>query len=129
MALIISTNIYPSGGRMGITHFIHSNYGKKGVRLFHLNNEEENPYEPYSFLNQSVYYDSNVKSIALDSMNLPDNLRSDSINLIVARGKYAKKLLHNSHLRLLKRGHSSWAVNLTEWYFNYTDEYFLFIYS
>ncbi|MVT39535.1 hypothetical protein GO495_02960 [Chitinophaga oryziterrae] len=129
-ALIVMTYTPPSGGRIGITQFVYDNYRNKNIRLFHLGMEEENPYEPFSFLSQSFYYNPHIKSIILNDSSvtsLNGNV-PDSLTFIVLRGQTGRRFIDNKNVRLIRRGYPLIAEKIVGWYSNEMNmgEYFLY---
>lgn len=131
IGILVAITMPPSGGRMTITEFIDRRFAKEEVKLFYINRQEENPYEPYSFLNQAFYRNTRVHAIPMDGLNysIPMNAAGDTTILLVVRGNLAQKVDEVKGMRLLKTGYPSIPARIAEFYFGRlvrAEEYFLY---
>jgi GPI mannosyltransferase 3 len=126
--LAVAVMIPPSGGRLVITRFIDQKFAGAKIKLYHMEGEDDKPYEPYSFLNQQFYHNPRVKTVPFRSDNVEVATKDDTLRLFVVRGWLAPRIINIKGLALMKTGYPEWPSRMASFYFARfdTDAYFLF---
>jgi len=107
----------PANGRMAITKYFRDDFSRRPVRIYSLQVEEENPFQPYSFLRQSFYEMPNVQIYQIPKYNmLSGNMfGSDTLGfLVVHQGELIDPDLNNRIKELglikVKDGVAPWIL-------------------
>jgi phosphatidylinositol glycan class B len=122
-ALLPSIVSAPANGRMAITKYIRDDFSRRPVKVYSLQAEEENPFQPYSFLRQSFYELPNVQCYTIPdyralstSMFVADTLGF----LVIHQGELANPDLSAKIKQLglvrVKGGVPTWALALEGFY-------------
>jgi phosphatidylinositol glycan class B len=130
VCLVFNTFDLPSNGRIYITQYLFDNYKHKNLVL--ISNSQDNPFTPYSWLNQSFYKIRDLKEIQIDSYDSLGNLSYDSQNtyFLCLRGAELSNpktalFLKNKHFQTVARGNPylQWVSTIFPQF--ETNEYFL----
>jgi phosphatidylinositol glycan class B len=84
-ALVPAVFAPPAGGRISVTRYVAEHYNGSPAKVYALRAEEENPFQPYSFLRQSYYELPNVRFSQFSDYNeLSEGMfGADTIGLLV----------------------------------------------
>ena len=114
----------PSYGRIALTKYVHDNFKDRPVVIYSIGDQED-PFVPFSFLNQSFYDMPKVYNRKLDSYNdLNLNLFcSDTVTLLVFHQGELKNIvlrdkIESLHLYKMYGGNLDFIVNVDGFFFH-----------
>lgn len=115
----------PAGvGRMGITEYIHKNYGDEPVQLYFAPSSD--PYSPWESVASKFYQKTNIEEIALNNKQQPNEYGAQLI--VVNHEYYEVNKVWLKKQVLLKRSVPQWISELNVFYRGFNEKNVLYLY-
>jgi len=123
MAMLPSIFTPPANGRIAITRFVRDEFPGYPVKMYSLQVEEQNPFQPYSFLRQSFYELPNVRPCPIPGyrsisreMFGPDTLGLLAVHQIELMNPELEDRIKTLGLRKIKDGVPHWVLTMEGFY-------------